>query len=352
MKQFITFTTFLLLLFSIQLNAQDSVASCTRKITVTKTNECTVEITLKNITPKGFAKVTEDIPSGYTAEVIDAGSSVFSFNDNTVKFIYVNFPQSNEIKLSYKIKGDRIETIKIKGTFVYLKDLQKETITIKNTNAEPEKKQKKKEVPPAVSGGTLITNSEILTYNDVSSLLDNGIGQIVKKNGGLTDSDIQGLILSNGDRIIIVGYGYSYTDLYGFLSSGARIMLDRTMSTFDIKQLVQLGGEKVIINGNGFDNFDLENYLSFGACVVLTRNQWGMAQTWVEKYGNKIILSNNSFTLFEISGYMKQGAGVWISSDNPISYDVRSYLELSASYGGTVYLDGKLSKMDILTLTR
>lgn len=94
--------------------------------------EFTVELTINKGSTTGFAKLQQELPDGFTAvEDKNAGGS-FTFNNQTVKFIWMSLPNDSEFKVSYKVKvaegfsGDQ----SIAGKFSYVVDNEKKSYDI------------------------------------------------------------------------------------------------------------------------------------------------------------------------------------------------------------------------------
>jgi hypothetical protein len=68
--------------------------------------EFTVELTLNKDGEKGFCKLEHKLPVGFIATEVDAQGSVFVFEKQTVKFIWLNVPANNQVKVKYKVKVD------------------------------------------------------------------------------------------------------------------------------------------------------------------------------------------------------------------------------------------------------
>ena len=95
-------------------------------------SEFTVVITVKKGATAGFAKLQEELPAGFTAVEDKNSGASFSFNNQTVKFIWMSLPNDPEFTVSYKVKvaagttGDQI----IGGKFSYVTDNAKQTSDI------------------------------------------------------------------------------------------------------------------------------------------------------------------------------------------------------------------------------
>lgn len=73
---------------------------------------------------KGFAKITEQIPDGFVAEEINPNGGVFSFKENSVKFLWMAIPKSEELIVEYLLKKSNASNgeYSINGSFAYLEN--------------------------------------------------------------------------------------------------------------------------------------------------------------------------------------------------------------------------------------
>jgi len=75
-----------------------------------------------------YAKIDEDIPSGYIAEAIDTKGGIFTFKDKKVKILWMNLPAESNFSVSYKLKPEdkyvTLGDVNIKGSFSLL-DIEK-----------------------------------------------------------------------------------------------------------------------------------------------------------------------------------------------------------------------------------
>jgi len=94
--------------------------------------EFDIEITLRKGSAESFARFQQELPRGLTAQVIDQSTANFAFEDQKVKFIWLNLPQEKEFKIAYRIKVD--ERLKgnfdIKGLFSYIESNQRKSVDI------------------------------------------------------------------------------------------------------------------------------------------------------------------------------------------------------------------------------
>jgi hypothetical protein len=68
--------------------------------------EFTVELTLNKEGESGFCKLEHVIPEGFIASEVESNGSVFVFEKQTVKFIWLKIPANNQVKVKYKVKVD------------------------------------------------------------------------------------------------------------------------------------------------------------------------------------------------------------------------------------------------------
>lgn len=98
-----------------------------------KTNsEFIVELTINKGNTGGFAKLQQDLPQGFTAVEDKTDKASFSFNNQSVKFIWTSLPTDKEFKISYKVKvsADAIGDKTISGKFSYVANNVKESVDI------------------------------------------------------------------------------------------------------------------------------------------------------------------------------------------------------------------------------
>jgi septal ring-binding cell division protein DamX len=82
--------------------------SVTTKVppTVKPGGEFNVELNISKGDVTGFAKLQQDLPTGFTAMPGESANSTFSFKDRKVKFLWMALPSTTDIKVSYKVVVD------------------------------------------------------------------------------------------------------------------------------------------------------------------------------------------------------------------------------------------------------
>ncbi len=81
-----------------------------------------VEVHIDKGSLDGFARFQQKLPEGFSAELIDAETGTFSFEDQTVKFFWLIIPVKEEIIIKYRITTDQNMSGKysLDGIFSYI----------------------------------------------------------------------------------------------------------------------------------------------------------------------------------------------------------------------------------------
>jgi hypothetical protein len=96
--------------------------SATRVITQLSETEFSVEVTVQKDVVRGFGKLQERVPTGFTAMEVASEEAIFTAQDKVVKFVWLNLPAKNEMKISYRLRAnDQPEgDYQVNGDFGYL----------------------------------------------------------------------------------------------------------------------------------------------------------------------------------------------------------------------------------------
>ncbi|MBN1157738.1 MAG: hypothetical protein JXA61_00005, partial [Bacteroidales bacterium] len=84
-----------------------------------------VNILVSKNNARQFAKIEEIIPDGYTASSIDPKEAIFTFKDQTVKFLWMNMPLDAYFTISYRLIPRNQAVLpppEIEGSFSFLVD--------------------------------------------------------------------------------------------------------------------------------------------------------------------------------------------------------------------------------------
>lgn len=93
-----------------------------RTITPVTETEMLVEVTISKGTLRGFGKLQETIPAGFTALEKSSDEAIFTAQGTIVKFVWLNLPAKSELKVVYKLRGNGQPSgdYAVNGEFGYL----------------------------------------------------------------------------------------------------------------------------------------------------------------------------------------------------------------------------------------
>jgi hypothetical protein len=102
-------------------------------------NDMRVNILVNKGSTEKFAKIEEVIPDGYTAEAINPRDAIFTFKDNTVKFLWMNLPPEERFVVNYRLAPDdgvgKTE-LPLKGTFSFILNGSTQVIDVVQREAD------------------------------------------------------------------------------------------------------------------------------------------------------------------------------------------------------------------------
>lgn len=79
--------------------------STSRTITPVTDKEMLVEVIVKKGSIRGFGKLQETIPAGFTALEKSSDEAIYTAQERYVKFVWLNLPAREEIKVVYKLRA-------------------------------------------------------------------------------------------------------------------------------------------------------------------------------------------------------------------------------------------------------
>lgn len=97
-----------------------------------------VKLLVQNPSGSKYAKIEENIPSGYLFESVDPHDGIESFSSSTVKFIWMKLPQEQEFELSYRLVPKRDEPqgeMQINGQLTYSAGNENKVVDIREVDA-------------------------------------------------------------------------------------------------------------------------------------------------------------------------------------------------------------------------
>lgn len=96
--------------------------------------EFLVDITLNKSDVESFARFQQDLPQGLSVEVLQSSNADFRFEENKVKFVWLNLPEKEELNLIYKIKvNEKLKgKFNLTGKFSYISNNERKHVQISN----------------------------------------------------------------------------------------------------------------------------------------------------------------------------------------------------------------------------
>src|SRR5690606_27608494 len=138
-----------------------------------------VEIKIEKGGIEGFAKFQEELPPGFEAEQINLKGATFTFDQNTIKIIWLSLPPENEFVITYKIKvlNNAPPQLNLGGKFSYLQDnnrmVAEVTRSLISIGSQAITENKPEPPKPAVAS----VSRKITLQNDGSLLVELEINQ-------------------------------------------------------------------------------------------------------------------------------------------------------------------------------
>ena len=106
------------------LSTQDGVGnvSATRTVTTISPTEMLVEVTVKKGMLRGFGKLQENLPEGFTAVAKENDDAIFTAKGRVAKFVWLNLPSKSEVTVSYRLLAPASASgdYTVNGEFGYL----------------------------------------------------------------------------------------------------------------------------------------------------------------------------------------------------------------------------------------
>lgn len=96
--------------------------SVARTVTLVSASELLVEVVIKKGDIRGFGKLQENLPQGFTAMEKASAQAIFTTQDRIAKFVWLNLPADQELKVAYKLRanGQPDGDYTVSGEFGYL----------------------------------------------------------------------------------------------------------------------------------------------------------------------------------------------------------------------------------------
>ncbi len=125
----------------------------------------------------GWARLQQDLPIGFTAEVMDSHGAEFLVENNSVKFIWLKIPAEETFKITYRITTDKNITGKqfVNGVFMYIQDDKTERQALASVEISFEDPTTVMTKSPRVERKLICTNPIISEYRVELAFQPNGI---------------------------------------------------------------------------------------------------------------------------------------------------------------------------------
>jgi len=117
-----------------------------------------------------FAKIEEKVPRGFRAESINERDAIFTFKNNTAKFLWMNLPASSFFTISYKLipTVSSAKVTNLTGKFSYLEEDKTISIDIKQTQQDLANINSPEELNNLIQG---LSQEAIASIEDVSTVI-------------------------------------------------------------------------------------------------------------------------------------------------------------------------------------
>lgn len=103
-------------------------------------NNLIVNLVINKEDTDKYAKIEEVVPAGFRAENIEGQGGIFSFRDQTVKFIWMNLPSEPTFTISYRlipVQPDAAASPQIAGVFSYLNNDMTQSVNVIQGDFDP-----------------------------------------------------------------------------------------------------------------------------------------------------------------------------------------------------------------------
>ncbi len=93
-----------------------------RQVTLVSASELLVEVRIRKGDIRGFGKLQENLPPGFTPLEKTSAQAIFTTQDRIVKFVWLNLPAEPELKVAYKLRANGLPDgdYSVSGEFGYL----------------------------------------------------------------------------------------------------------------------------------------------------------------------------------------------------------------------------------------
>lgn len=110
--------------------------TASRTVTQVSPNELLVEVTIQKGALRGFGKLQENLPIGFSAIEKINDDAIFSMTGRMLKYVWLNLPSKSELKVSYRLLApvDASGAYTVNGEFGYLLNDLTQRAVVGSTN--------------------------------------------------------------------------------------------------------------------------------------------------------------------------------------------------------------------------
>jgi hypothetical protein len=154
---------------------------------VSASQEIHIKISFKNVKSSGYAKIVENLPAGFKAEVKETMGGVVMSDEGKLRIVWLSLPQTNNFEISYKlINVNQVSgKFSVDGKFNYIENDERKTEGIEKTNFKINPvKTKQEPVNEELLSKEIIVKSETKTLTKEekpNTSLQNNTDEIIYK---------------------------------------------------------------------------------------------------------------------------------------------------------------------------
>ncbi len=162
----------------------------------------TIEINKQGI--EGFAKVTENIPEGFTASEIESKGGVFSFKENTMKILWMAIPSGETYTVVYNLEANS-ETVNgtynIKGNYSYLENDLTSKYTIDGSSFDLNVEQLVAEVPVLEETEEVVVVEEVVEPEVTEEKIAEAVEETPKEKPVVNEALEKPVVADNSSQV-------------------------------------------------------------------------------------------------------------------------------------------------------
>ena len=154
---------------------------------VSASQEIHIKISFKNVKSNGYAKIVENLPNGFKAEVKETMGGVVMSDEGKLRIVWLSLPQTNNFEISYKlINVNQVSgKFSVEGKFYFIENDERKTEGIEKTNFKINPiKTKQEPINEEILTKEIIVKSETIIISkeeNTNTALQNNTDEIIYK---------------------------------------------------------------------------------------------------------------------------------------------------------------------------